>query len=195
MRNKITPLNILVQEQAKKYGNRTALKYRDYSQEKWLDVSWIQFAEKVNAVSRALMAMGVRVQENIAVFSQNMPECFYCDFGAYGIRAVTIPFYATSSEAQVQYMLNDAEVRFMFVGEQQQYDTAFRSHSLCPTLQKLIIFSREVVKNPQDTTSIYFDEFLATATDAFDKEIEERKQGVQDSELVNILYTSGTTGD
>lgn len=195
MRNKITPLNILVQEQAKKYGNRTALKYRDYSQEKWLDVSWIQFAEKVNAVSRALMAMGVRVQENIAVFSQNMPECFYCDFGAYGIRAVTIPFYATSSEAQVQYMLNDAEVRFMFVGEQQQYDTAFRSHSLCPTLQKLIIFSREVVKNPQDTTSIYFDEFLATATDAFDKEIEERKQGVQDSELVNILYTSGTTGE
>ena len=93
MRNKITPLNILVQEQAKKYGNRTALKYRDYSQEKWLDVSWIQFAEKVNAVSRALMAMGVRVQENIAVFSQNMPECFYCDFGAYGIRAVTIPFW------------------------------------------------------------------------------------------------------
>lgn len=52
------------------------------------------------------------MQENIAVFSQNKPETHYVDFGAYGIRVVTIPFYATSSAAQITYMLNDAQVRF-----------------------------------------------------------------------------------
>ena len=50
---------------------------------------------------------------------------FYVDFGAFANRAVTIPFYATSSPAQAQYIINDAQIRFLFVGEQYQYDAAF----------------------------------------------------------------------
>ena len=109
-------LSRLIAEQARKYGERTALSYRDYDLNKWMPISWNRFAMRVRQVSRALLKLGVGVQENIAVFSQNKPEGLYVDFGAYGIRVVTIPFYATSSGAQVTYMLNDAEVRFLFVG-------------------------------------------------------------------------------
>ena len=111
-------LSTLICRQAKKYGDRIALKYRDYETESWISVSWNQFAEKVNWVSNALIALGAEVQENIGVFSQNMPECLYTDFGAFGSRIVTIPLYATSSEAQVHYILQDAGIRFLFVGEQ-----------------------------------------------------------------------------
>ena len=104
-------LSKLILEQAKKYGDKPALSYRDYSLGKWIPISWKQFALSVQKVSFALLRMGVKVQENIAVFSQNKPETHYVDFGAYGIRAVTIPFYATSSAAQVTYMINDAQVR------------------------------------------------------------------------------------
>ena len=117
------------------------------------------------------------------------------DFGAYGIRAVTIPFYATSSEAQISYMVDDAEIRYIFVGEQEQYDIAFRIMPYSSTLHKLIIFDPKVVKNSQDTISIYFDEFLRLGEEQLhQKEVKKRMSEVQEDDLVNILYTSGTTG-
>lgn len=91
-------LSVLIQRQAGKYGDRVALRYRDYKTETWIPVSWNQFAATVKTVSNALIELGIGIQENIAVFSQNKPECLYVDFGAFGVRAVTVPFYATSSE-------------------------------------------------------------------------------------------------
>ena len=146
-------LSVLIQRQAEKYGDRVALRYRDYQTETWIPVSWNQFAETVGTVSNALIELGVGVQENIAVFSQNKPECLYLDFGAFGVRAVTVPFYATSSEAQVHYMVNDAEIRYLFVGEQMQYDVAFRVMSLGSQLKQIIIFDKEVKRDDRDHTT------------------------------------------
>lgn len=188
-------LSELVHEQAKCYGERTAMTYRDYETNKWVPISWNTFSDTVHKVSAALIRLGVKVQENIAVFSQNKPECLFVDFGAYGIRAVTIPFYATSSETQVAYMVTDADIRYVFVGEQYQYDVAFRTMPHCHSLQKLIIFDHTVQKNPLDKVSMYFDEFLQLAEDEdYGKEVKARKAGFDPDELVNILYTSGTTG-
>lgn len=188
-------LAILVHEQAGIYGERTAMSYRDYDKNEWIPVSWTEFSNTVFSVSNALLDLGVAVQENIAVFSQNKPECLFVDFGAYGIRAVTIPFYATSSEAQITYMIDDAHIRFVFVGEQEQYDIAFRTLLHSHTLQKLIIFDRKVERNPQDNVSVYFDEFIETGSARlYQKEVETRMSETREEDLVNILYTSGTTG-
>lgn len=188
-------LATLIHEQAKIYGDKTVMSYRDYDKNEWIPITWNEFSDTVNKVSNALLALGVNVQENIAVFSQNKPECLYVDFGAYGIRAVTIPFYATSSEAQISYMVDDAEIRYIFVGEQEQYDIAFRIMPYSSTLHKLIIFDPKVVKNSQDTISIYFDEFLRLGEEQLhQKEVKKRMSEVQEDDLVNILYTSGTTG-
>lgn len=185
----------LVHEQAGIYGERTAMSYRDYEKNEWIPVSWTEFSNTVFSVSNALLDLGVAVQENIAVFSQNKPECLFVDFGAYGIRAVTIPFYATSSEAQITYMIDDAHIRFVFVGEQEQYDIAFRTLLHSHTLQKLIIFDRKVERNPQDNVSVYFDEFIETGSARlYQKEVETRMSETREEDLVNILYTSGTTG-
>ncbi|MBO5880848.1 MAG: AMP-binding protein, partial [Paraprevotella sp.] len=188
-------LSVLVHEQAKRYGDKTVMTYRDYEKNEWLPISWNEFSDTVKKVSDALLALGVKVQENIATFSQNKPECLFVAFGAYGIRSVTVPFYATSSEAQISYMINDADIRYVFVGEQYQYDTAFRVLSLCPSMQKLIIFDRSVKKNQQDNVSIYFDEFLTLGEGtSYEAEKEARMEKFDPDELADILYTSGTTG-
>lgn len=188
-------LSVLVHEQAKHYGSKTAMSYRDYEKNTWVPISWTEFSDTVRKVSNALLALGVGVQENVAIFSQNKPECLFVDFGAYGIRAVTIPFYATSSETQITYMIKDAEIRYVFVGEQYQYDTAFRTMPYCPTLHKLIIFDRSVEKNAQDKVSIYFDEFLQMGEGLpHQDEVDKRTAELEPDELANILYTSGTTG-
>lgn len=189
-------LSDLVFRQAKKYGERVALKYRDYSISSWISVSWNKFAEKVKYASRAMVALGINEQENVGVFSQNMPECFYVDFGAYATRVVTIPLYATSSEAQVHYIVQDASIRYIFVGEQYQYEVARRVQGLCKSLKQIIIFDPNVKRLPGDTNSIYFDEFLEKGKDESLQEIvDKRIEASSPQDLANILYTSGTTGE
>ena len=190
-----SPFSKLIHSQALRYGDRTAMMYRDDETARWLDISWNEFSHRVRLVSNALLSLGVGVQENVAVFSQNMPECLFVDFGAYGIRAVTIPFYATSSEMQVKYMVSDAKIRYIFVGEQYQYDTAYRVLKIDPSVSRLIIFDPTVRKDVQDQVSLYFHEFLELGADmAHQAEVDERTEELDQDDLANILYTSGTTG-
>ena len=189
-------LSVLVHRRAEKYGDKVALKYRDYETSLWIPITWNQFSQTVRQVANALVELGVQEEENIGIFSQNKPECLYVDFGAFANRAVTIPLYATSSPAQAQYIINDAQIRYIFVGEQFQYDAAFSVFGFCQSLQQLIIFDRAVVRDPRDMTSIYFDEFLETGKGLPNNDIvEERTSRASDDDLANILYTSGTTGE
>ena len=188
--------SVLIHQQAKKYGDRVALKHRDYKTNTWIPITWNQFSETVFTVSNALIEMGVNVQENIGVFTQNKPESLFMDFGAFGVRAVTVPLYATSSEAQVHYILEDAQIRYLFVGEQQQYDVAFRVMALSTTLKQIIVFDRDVKLDARDETTIYMDEFLAKGkARQHQAEVEKRTSESDTSDLMNILYTSGTTGE
>ena len=189
-------LSVLVHRQAEKYGEKIALKYRDYDTAQWMPVTWNQFSAVVRRVSRALAALGVGELENVGVFSQNKPECLYTDFGAFANRAVSIPLYATSSSAQVQYIVNDAQIRFLFVGEQYQYDTAFHAFGFCRHLQRLIIFDPKVQRDARDVTSMYFDEFLSLGdAQGLETVVDERTSHCVEDDLANILYTSGTTGE
>ena len=191
-----TRFSVLIHQQAKKYGDRVALKHRDYKTNTWIPITWNQFSETVFTVSNALIEMGVNVQENIGVFTQNKPESLFMDFGAFGVRAVTVPLYATSSEAQVHYILEDAQIRYLFVGEQQQYDVAFRVMALSTTLKQIIVFDRDVKLDARDETTIYMDEFLAKGkARQHQAEVEKRTSESDTSDLMNILYTSGTTGE
>ena len=146
--------------------------------------------------ANAFVKLGIREEENWGVFSENKPEWFYVEFGAFANRAVPVPFYATSSAAQAQYIINDAQIRFLFVGEQYQYDAAFSIFGLCDSLEKLIIFDPSVVKDSRDQSSIYLDEFLAMGADYSEQAVvDDRTARATNDDLANILYTSGTTGD
>lgn len=189
-------LSVLVHRQAEKYGERIALKYRDYEKAQWIPISWNQFSDTIKDAANAMVEMGIGEEENIGIFSQNKPECLFTDFAAFANRAVTIPLYATSSPAQVQYIVNDAGIRFLFVGEQYQYDAAFSIFGLCHSLTQLVIFDKSVKIDSRDMTSIYFDDFLEKGKQRQHNAIvEERTARANENDLANILYTSGTTGE
>ena len=191
-----TRFSVLIHQQAKKYGDRVALKHRDYKTNTWIPTTWNQFSETVATVSNALIELGVGVQENIGVFTQNKPESLFMDFGAFGVRAVTVPLYATSSEAQVHYILEDAQIRYLFVGEQLQYDVAFRVMALSSTLKQIVVFDKDVKFDSRDESSIYMDDFLAMGKDRqHQAEVDKRTAESDTEDLMNILYTSGTTGE
>ena len=186
----------LIHRQAEKYGNRTALKHRDNAMGKWLKISWREFSDKVMLTAKAMAEFGIKVQENIGVYSQNMPQCLYTDFGAYGNRVVSIPMYATNSPGQIEYIINDAKIRTLFVGEQLQYNNAFKVQKDSKYLERLVVFDPAVKMNPEDKTSIYFDDFLRLGDNAHaESTVKIRMTEAVPEDLATIIYTSGTTGE
>ena len=192
----LSHLAVLIHEQAKTYGDREVLIYKDFGGTEWKSYSWNQFSTTVKQVSNALLNLGVKVQENVGIFSQNSAQYLFCDFGAWGIRAVTIPFYATSSEQQIQFMITDAKIRILFVGEQEQYDKAHRVQATCHTLERIIVFDRGVKLSDEDSMAMYFDDFLKLGEGLpRQSEVDNLSAQAQMDDIANILYTSGTTGD
>lgn len=188
-------LGELVFKQAQKYKNRTALKYQDATGA-WVDMSWDLFAEKVTKTAQAMAEMGVKPYNNVGIYSQNMEKYLITDFAAFANKAVMVPMYATSSPSQVKYIVNDAEISLIFVGEQFQYNNAFKVQQESQFLHKLIIFDRNVVLQPEDKTSVYFDDFITTGDNSESVAlVNARIRQLKDSDLATIIYTSGTTGE
>lgn len=189
-------LSVIAHKLAAKYGERAAFTYKDFGSSVWKKISYNRFSQLVKQASNALLNLGAKPHDKIAVFSQNCLQYLVADFGAYGVKLVSIPFYATASEQQIQYMINDAQVRFIFVGEQEQYDKAHRIFALCNTLERIIVFDRSVRISTHDPAALYFDDFLKHGEGLpRQSEVEQLYKEASMDDLCNILYTSGTTGD
>lgn len=186
----------IIHRQADRYGSRTALKYRDNPNKKWLKISWREFADKVMLTAEAIAEFGIGVQEKVGVYSQNMPQCLYTDFGAYANRVVAVPMYATNSPAQIEYIINDAGINTLFVGEQLQYNNAFKVQKNSSVLKRLIVFDPAVKLSPEDKTSVYFDDFLRLGDNTHAATtVKIRMNEASEDDMATIIYTSGTTGE
>ncbi len=189
-------LSRLIQQQAATYGKRAALKFRERNTQKWETIAWDDFSSKVETCANALIAAGIKQGERIAVFSQNMPELLYVNFAAYAAGAVVVPLYATSSPAQAEYMLNDSKAKVLFVGEQYQFEAASQVVERCPNLELIVAFDPEVQLQSTGTTTMHMRDFMAKGTGMpYEGEIARRREQAAPEDLVDILYTSGTTGE
>ncbi len=186
----------LIHQKALRYKSRTVIKYRDFSEKKWKNVSWQRFSESTMKTAWAMAEIGIETQENIGIYSQNMYPYLLVEFGAYANRAVNIPIYATSSPHQVEYIVNDANINTIFVGEQFQYNNAFKVQQHSDILKRLIIFDSKVKLHPEDKTSVYFEDFIASGENSeAEVKVSVRMKGINDHDIACIIYTSGTTGE
>ncbi|MFV0470174.1 MAG: AMP-dependent synthetase/ligase [Dysgonomonas sp.] len=189
-------LSELVHRKGEQYGSKTALKYRDFNQKRWKTLSWAKFSDKVMKTAWAMAEIGVDSKDRIGIYSQNLYQYFLTDFGAYDNRATTVPIYATASPSQVEYIVNDAQIKVLFVGEQFQYNNAYKIQQQSNILERLVIFDKQVKLHHEDTTSLFFDDFIASGenSDAQVK-VSIRMKSVKDTDTACIIYTSGTTGE
>lgn len=185
----------LISAKAKMYGEKAALCQRKNLTDPWNNISWNEFAKQVSIIAKAFPVLGVVEQQRIAQFSQNLAENLIVDFAAFANRAVMVPMYATSTVSQVEFIVNDAEIEIIFVGDQQQYNIAMEVLLDSKFLKKIIVFDKEVViadlKN-----AMYFDDLLILGNQSTSQpEVERRQNDATETDLACILYTSGTTGN
>jgi len=184
-----------VDDKARRRGNHRILFYRNASLAQWTGITWIEFAQKVNAIANALVSIDVEEEDNVAIISQNMPHCLIVDFALYANRAVAVPMFATLSSSQIAYILNDAQVKLIFVGEQAQFDAVLEAQKISPTLKRIVVFDNSV--DLRDCkTAFYFSELMKNGEILIEnaKIVAKRQQKASKEDLANIIYTSGTTG-
>lgn len=185
----------LVFEKAAKRGKHNIVYYRDALLEKWLPITWNDLADRIMATAQALVHAGINEKDRVGICSQNMPQCLMVDFANFVNRAVSVPMYATLAASQIEYILNDAQISLLFVGEQLQYDKAVEAAEKAPTLQKIIVFDERVNLN-NNPKAIYFNDFIKTGnTPNCAKIVTTRRSHAREDDLAIIMYTSGTTGE
>lgn len=188
-------LTELVDKQTLKYGDREA--FSSLVNGEWKPTSWNEFNYDVNTIACALEILGVKEFDNLAVFSANRPEILVTDFASYYNRAVPISIYATSSYDQVKYIINDAGVEILFVGNDTQYDIALKALDECPTLRQIIIYD-DIKRRENDKTTLLFSQLMKlgeSATVNCRDEVKRRRKASMPDDTATIIYTSGTTGE
>ena len=190
-------LTNLISTQVAKYGDREVFRHKNSIDGEWIITSWLQYQKQVDAIACAMETLGLKPQENIAVFSSNRPEILISDYAAYANRAVPVSIYSTSSKGQVKYILNDSQSRILFVGNQEQYNIARSIINECKSV-RLIVTYDDIVKENGDETTISFSQMIELGKNASEechKEIARRQNEAKEDDIATILYTSGTTGE
>jgi len=183
-------------EKAKECGNRTVLKYRDDADNKWKDISWSELAQQVKVIAHSLIEMGVKEEDRVAIFSQNMAEIIAVDLACQAVRVTTVPLYATSSASQVDYIVNDAHIGLIFAGEQYQYDRCIEVLQHSQHLKRVVAIDASIQLGGQDA-AISFEDFKKHGEESKTAaaEFDQRQTRLSNNDLTTLIYTSGTTGE
>jgi len=185
-------LAVMIRDRVQKYGSKVALK--DKTTGTWVSTSWKEFGYKIDGVAKALLQWDVKEHEMVGLFSQNMAAWSIADAGILSIRGVSVPVYATNSVKETEYIVNDAEIRIIFVNDQRQYDAAIEVMKTSKYLKKIIVFDRSVKLSGKD--SIYLDDFIILGHQSKnDSELKKRISSAKGEDLATLIYTSGTTGE
>ncbi|MDR0228903.1 MAG: AMP-dependent synthetase/ligase [Flavobacteriaceae bacterium] len=155
----------------------------------WEKTSSQEYVNKANAVSRALLRIGIHENDKIAVIStNNQTKWNLLDIGILQIGAQNVPIYPTIAAEDYQYILNHSEAKYCVVSDVEVYNKLMSVRDQLPHLIDICSFDQiQGCKN--------FDEILALGEDESNQEEVERiKQTITGDHLATLIYTSGTTG-
>lgn len=155
----------------------------------WVKTSTQEYIDKANAISRALLRLGIEKNQKIAVISStNRTEWNVMDIGILQTGAQNVPIYPTISEEDYQFILNHSESVLCFVSDKEVFDKLNSVKNNIPLLRE--IYSFDEIPGCKN-----WKEVLELGADVSNQnEVEARKDSVQTDDLATLIYTSGTTG-
>lgn len=182
-------------ENFKNRANRIGIRIKNNKTQKWEEYKWKEIESKIRQIAYVLIKKGVSHQDKIAIFSQNNIDWVLTDIAIMSIGAVTVPIYATNTSKQAKYIVEDAQIKLIFAGDEEQYEKSLEIiKENDTTLEKIVVFNPDI--NINNSSSEIFNSYLNEEIDEnIISEFDARRKQVQPSDLSSLIYTSGTTGE
>ena len=178
--------DLLPYYKSQKPGDHVALSCKRNG--KWENYTVDRYIEEVNWVSAGLLALGVKKDDKIAIISSNRPEYNILDMGIMQVGATPVPIYPTISESDYQYILNHAEIKYVFAEGEELLRKIEHILPEVPSLKGIYTFVDRGRHN-------YLSQLYELGKQNLDLEkIEAIKATIKPDDLACIIYTSGTTG-
>ncbi len=172
-----------------------ALREKDFGI--WNEYTWSDFGVAVRHCGLGLRALGMRRGDVCSVAAEVCKEWLFADLGIVCVGGITNGIYPTDAPNQVEYLINDSRTRFYFAEDEEQLDKVLQVRGAAPTLEKIIIFDMEGLRQLEDDMCLSFDTLLSLGRD-YDASHPDAWEGEVDrstaDELITLTYTSGTTG-
>ena len=184
----------LFAQQVTRQGERLAIRFKEYGI--WHRVSWRQYGDEVRRVAAALLAFGLRRQENVAVLAENRPEWLYCHLGIMSAGGITVGVYPTSAPEQIKYLLNHSEARLVFVENEEQLDKILAIVGTT-RVERIVVWDAKGLWGFTDERVTFLDDFVKqgkTFAESHPGAVEARRAAIAPTDTAMIIYTSGTTG-
>ncbi|ATL97282.1 long-chain fatty acid--CoA ligase [Aeromonas sp. CA23] len=182
----------LMRERIARLGNKAALRVQQDGQ--WRAIGWRTLGQAMDYCAQALIRAGHQPTEMVGLYARNMPEWTQADLGILAARGVSVPIYPTSTLEQLRYIVRDANIGLLFVGEQAQFDQAL---TLLKDGEIRQIVALDGKVNLRDCPAAsHFQAFLVSGNhQASEQELRVRETQYQMDDLLTLIYTSGTTGE
>jgi long-chain acyl-CoA synthetase len=154
----------------------------------WRKYSSDDLIAKTNSVSYGLLSLGLTDKDKVAIISNNRPEWNFCDYGCQQANIVTVPIFPTISNTDLQFILNHGEVTTIFISDKSIYAKLVAIEKEIPNVKHIISF------NPIEGVMSFADFIKLGEQNANPEKLNDIKKSILPSNLLTILYTSGTTG-
>ncbi|WP_421284215.1 AMP-dependent synthetase/ligase [Aeromonas veronii] len=182
----------LMRERIAQLGNKAALRVQQDGQ--WRAIGWRTLGQAMDYCAQALIRAGHQPTEMVGIYARNMPEWTQADLGILAARGVSVPIYPTSTLEQLRYIVKDAGIKVLFVGEQPQFDQALQLIE-SGEIRQLIALDGSVNLRGCEQAS-HFQTFLVSGNhQPSEQELRERETQYRMDDLLTLIYTSGTTGE
>ncbi len=182
----------MIQNRAETYANRDVLHYKDMDGS-YKSMNGGEFWKEIVKVANALKAFGIKPAEKIGILSDNMPQWTITDVAILAMEGIVIPIFGGSSYEQIEHIINETNMRTLFVGNQLQLDNAHLALNETQTLQNIVTF-KENTQTP-DSRCISWNSFLELGSEVSVDLSKEKMNAIPSAQLATIIFTSGTTGN
>ena len=182
----------VMRERIARLGNKAALRVQQDGQ--WRAIGWRTLGQAMDYCAQGLIRAGHQSGEMVGIYARNMPEWTQADLGILAARGVSVPIYPTSTLDQLRYIVKDAGIRMLFVGEQPQFDQAL--HLIDSGEISHIVALDGTVDLRGCASASHFQAFLVSGNHQPSEQVlREREHHYRMDDLLTLIYTSGTTGE
>ncbi|MCE9944158.1 MULTISPECIES: long-chain fatty acid--CoA ligase [Aeromonas] len=182
----------VMRERIARLGNKAALRVQQDGQ--WRAIGWRTLGQAMDYCAQALIRAGHQPTEMVGIYARNMPEWTQADLGILAARGVSVPIYPTSTLDQLRYIVKDAGIKLLFVGEQPQFDQALLLLE-SGEINQIVTLDGTVDLRGCEQAS-HFQTFLSSGNhQPSELALRMREQHYRMDDLLTLIYTSGTTGE